>query len=358
MHSFSTKLQNFALSNGLAVLLENVSRWEGREIELSKLEPSTMERLRQSAIITSSVASCAIEGIHVSEDRLEEIDRTQPGTREEREVLNYKRALDFLFQADPRSLAPSPALLRKLHAMTMEGSAHAGQYKQRDNQIVERTPTGDRIRFVPTPAAETPQEVEALFVGYNEVLNKELAPSHVAIACLILGVTCIHPFADGNGRTSRLLTIAALLERGLQMPKYISLEEIIEDRDAFNYQALHASSQGWHTGTYDPSPFIRFHLEVLQAGFQTLHRRVEDLDHPIRVLFSDSLASEVRLAAIEAFRRIYPRAECSAVPDLPHGQSLKIEGYDPNLPKAEFDRFLHAHKFAQKCLGAAMRRVD
>ncbi|HWL51809.1 MAG TPA: Fic family protein [Chthoniobacteraceae bacterium] len=278
MHSFlNRKLESFSLSNGLAALLVRTAREEGREGELKRLETAFVERLKKSSIITSAVASCAIEGIHVPEQQIAYLaDQGIPPTRrEEREVLNYKAALDYLFQTDPATLQPTPELLRTLHRYAMAGSGHAGQFKTRDNAIIERTDRGDRLRFTPTPARETEAAIESLCLSYNEAINKEAAPPQICVAALAFDFTCIHPFADGNGRVSRLLSTAALLELGLQMPKLVSLEEIIQNRDTQYYAALKASSQGWHTGNHDLAPFIRFHLEIIAAGYEDLQLKIQ-----------------------------------------------------------------------------------
>jgi len=353
MHSLADKLEAFSLSNGLAALLENVSRMEGEARDLSRLPTDSIERLQQSSVITSSVASCAIEGIHVTEERMQEVARTSALTREEREVLNYKLGLDFLFSANRADLFPTPNLLRKLHSITMDGIAGAGQYKVRDNQIIERTPAGDRIRFLPTSAVETPDAIEALFAGFNEAINKQLAPAHVAIAFLILGVTCIHPFADGNGRTSRLLTTAALLERGIQLPRFVSLEELIRDKEEFYYQALHASSTGWSTGIYDATPFVRFHLETLQAAFQILQHRLSFLEEAVEIQVAAHVPDATRIAALALFRKVYPNATMTVFSDMPAGCGFRIAGYDSCLPQLEFDCYKHATHFARQCFAQA-----
>ena len=280
MNSFNKgKLENYSISNGMGALLARTSKKEGAEGELERLEPAIVDTLRKSSIITSAVASCAIEGIDVPEAKLIALSdkMASPESRKEHEVLNYKVALDYIFQAPPASLQPSPDLLRRIHALSMAGSEGAGAFKRRDNKIIEKTEFGDRLRFTPTPAAETEQAISSLCLSYNEAISKETAAPQICLAAFVLDFTCIHPFADGNGRVSRLITTAALLELGVKMPTLISLEEIIQNRQEAYYLALQRSSQGWHTGSHDLSPFLRFHLETISQGYDDFHKKIERL---------------------------------------------------------------------------------
>ncbi len=356
MHSFlNRKLENFSLSNGLAALLVRTARDEGGEVEFKRFEAAFVDKLKKSSIITSAVASCAIEGIHVSEQQIAFLaDRGIPPTkREEREVLNYKAALEYLFGAKPASLQPTPELLRTLHRYAMAGSAHAGQFKTRDNAIIERTSLGDRLRFTPTPATQTEAAIESLCLSYNEAINKEAAPAQICVAALAFDFTCIHPFADGNGRVSRLLTTAALLELGLQMPKLVSLEEIIQNRDTQYYAALKASSQGWHTGNHDLAPFIRFHLEIISAGYEDLRLKIERIKEPITIIFDDLIPAAVREEAFLEFLKIYEKAIYKTDNLRKAARKVAIEGYTPSADADTFEKLKHANRLAEQCLQKA-----
>jgi Fic family protein len=353
MHSFlKRKLESFALSNGLAALLVRTAKEEGGEGELDRLELVLVEKLKKSSIITSAVASCAIEGINVSEAQATAlIDKhITPGRREEREVLNYKDALDYLFNTPISGLRPTPELLRTLHRLAMAGSAHAGTFKTRDNSIIERTDHGDRLRFTPVSFEQTEQAIESLCLSYNEAINKETAAPQVCVAALVLDFTCVHPFLDGNGRVSRLLTTAALLEQGLKMPRLVALEEIIQNRDNQYYAALKASSEGWHTGNHDLAPFLRFHLETIAAGYEDLRLKITRIKEPVTVVFDDLIAPEIREKAFEEFQKIYESASWKTDNLRKAARKITIEGYKPTADTEVFEKLRHANRLAERCL--------
>lgn len=356
MYSFlDHKLERFTLSNGLAALLARTAKAEGGGEKLDGLEPALLDSLRRTSIITSAVASCAIEGITVSEAQAASLADRQilPSRREEREVLNYKDALDYLYSAKPDDLRPTPELIRTLHRLAMAGSAHAGVFKTRDNSIIERTASGDRLRFSPLGFAMTPQAIESLCLSYSEAINKETAAPHICVAALVLDLTCIHPFLDGNGRVSRLLTIAALLELGLKMPRFVSLEEIVQNRDTQYYAALKASSEGWHTGNHDLAPFVRFHLETIATGYDDLSLKIARTREPVTVIFDESIPAPVRDRAFAEFRQTYENAAWKTDNLRRVARKITIEGFSPTAESEVFEKLKHAHRLAERCLQKA-----
>lgn len=346
-------LERFSISNGLMTLLTRVAEGEGREVSLGNAEPELLNQLHHSSVVTSAVASCAIEGIHVAEDRLETLisQKLPGGKRDEQEVLNYKNALDFLYSKSPDELSITPEFIRTLHHLTLEGSAHAGQYKQKDNQIIEIVRGVSRVRFRPVSAHETAAAIEALCLGYQHVLNKEIVPPQIASAALTLDFTCIHPFADGNGRVSRLLAVTAVLGQGRQMPKLISLEELINERKDAYYLALERSSAGWHSAN-DLTPFVRYHLEILATGYDALKQRILRVKEPFVVVFDKNLSPTHQQFAFNLFTRVYPNAGYKTALLSPI-RKVTIEEYSPSLDAETFQKFSHALKFAEKCLTEA-----
>jgi Fic family protein len=137
-----------------------------------------------------------------------------------------------------------------------------------------------RVRFRPVSAADTPAAVEELCRAYRTTIDQSLAPPLVAVAALILDFLCIHPFRDGNGRVSRLLTLLALYQHGFEVGRYISLERLIEEEKRRYYETLESSSAGWHEGTLDIHPWLLFFLSILGAATREFEQRASGQKRP------------------------------------------------------------------------------
>ena len=147
------------------------------------------------------------------------------------------------------------------------GASYGGHYKTADNVIAETDAQGNKsIRFQPLPAWETPEAVDSLCRAYEEAVGKGDMDPLLLIPMFILDFLCIHPFNDGNGRMSRLLTLLLLYRAGYIVGKYISIEKLIEESKETYYEALQQSSQGWHEGTSNYTPFVRYTLGVVAGG--------------------------------------------------------------------------------------------
>lgn len=170
----------------------------------------------------------------------------------------------------------SPRLVLQLHQTIYRYlPGEGGQWKSTDNEISERLPDGQRrIRFRPTPAVATPQAMDDLFAGWGHAHSTQATEPLVLVPLLILDFLCIHPFRDGNGRTARLLTLLALYQGGYEVGRYISLERVIEESKATYYEALEASSHGWHEGTHDAFPWMRYFWGMLLRAYKKFEERV------------------------------------------------------------------------------------
>ena len=203
------------------------------------------------------------------------LEDARPRDRSEEEIQGYRRALERI-HGEAKTLAITPELLQWLHATIQEGSGDAGQWKQVDNEIIElREGAPPLVRFRPVKVAETPAAVEELCLVYRHALNQSLAPPLVAVAALVFDFLCIHPFRDGNGRISRLLTLLALYQHGYEAGRYVSLERLVEESRAEYYEALHRSSEGWHEGRHDLLPWLNFFLTILKRAYRELDRLPE-----------------------------------------------------------------------------------
>lgn len=253
-------------------LMSDVAEAKGRQdLHLDKpLEVLTS--LRETALVQSVESSNRIEGVTVAPDRLRPLvlENAPPRDRSEEEIRGYRQALEQI-HAEAGELAITPELLQRLHATIQEGSGDAGQWKRVDNEIIElREGAPPLVRFRPVKVAETPAAVEELCLLYRHALNQSLAPPLVAIAALVFDFLCIHPFRDGNGRISRLLTLLALYQHGYEVGRYISLERLIEESRAEYYDVLHRSSEGWHEGRHDLLPWLNFFLATLKRAYREL----------------------------------------------------------------------------------------
>lgn len=246
-------------------------------------KPETLAALREQAIIQSAESSNRIEGVTVEANRLRPLllGRSRPRDRSEEELLGYRKALDWIFSRKV-SAPVEPKTLLRLHTLAQGGfSGDAGKWKERDNEIVEILTSGERrIRFRPVTAKETPRAIESLCLAYRDACDKEKLPPLLAVASFVFDFLCIHPFRDGNGRVSRLLTTLLLLEHGFSVGRYISLERIVEDSKKEYYAVLERCSREWHEGKHELVPWWNYFLGTVRRGYAELAERVESAESP------------------------------------------------------------------------------
>ena len=229
------------------------------------------------AKVQSVKSSNAIEGIVTTDERINEIVNggSAPLNHSEQEIAGYRDALAEV-HAEYGSMDFRQADILRLHAIMMNiaGYPYAGRYKEVDSDIVEEDQDGRRrVRFHPASAAETPDEMEQLELAYQGARDNPNINQLLLIPCVILDFLCIHPFRDGNGRISRLLSLLLLYKNGFDAGKYISFEEQINNRKGNYYDALKQSSFGWHENQNDYSAFILEFLTTLYACYKELDKR-------------------------------------------------------------------------------------
>ncbi len=271
MTSFrSNYLSDLQLPLSAIWLLTDIAEAKGRQALQAQGSPEVLTSLREAALIQSVESSNRIEGVTVAPDRLRPLvlENARPRDRSEEEIQGYRRALE-LIHTGPRDLAITPEILQRLHSTIQEGSGDAGQWKRVNNEIVEiREGAPPVVRFRPVAVAATPAAVEELCLLYRHTLNQSLAPPLVAVAALVFDFLCIHPFRDGNGRISRLLTLLALYQHGFEVGRYISLERLVEESREDYYEVLRLSSQGWHEGQHDLLPWLHYFLTILKRAYK------------------------------------------------------------------------------------------
>lgn len=229
------------------------------------------------AKVQSVKSSNAIEGIITSDKRITEIvnNNSAPLNHDEAEIAGYRDALDRI-HTDYEHIAFSENDILLLHRnmLTPAGDPHAGEYKRTDNVIVEIDLQGNRkVRFRPVPAAETKTAMEQLELAYLDASSNYKINQLLLIPCVILDFLCIHPFSDGNGRISRLLSLLLLYKNGFDVGKYISYEEQINKYKDLYYDALQRSSTGWDINQNDYFPFIQNFLSMLYMCYKELDKR-------------------------------------------------------------------------------------
>lgn len=233
--------------------------------------------LEEIAKISSVKSSNEIEGIVTDEDRYEAIvkEKSVPLTHDEAEIAGYRDALAQIHEGHEFVEFSEDDIL-KLHKIIMRFSTHdfGGQYKTEDNAIVEIDKKGRRkVRFTPTPARETKFAMSQLVLAYRLAKSNPNISPLLLIPCVILDFLCIHPFLDGNGRVSRILSLLLLYKSGYDAGKYVSFEEQIMKNKAYYYDSLRQSTEGWQKNINDYFPFIENFLTMLYLCYKELDQR-------------------------------------------------------------------------------------
>ncbi len=278
MTSFEPEyLDRIRFSSGDAATLRTLGQFRGRQDLFRKQAPEVLAALREAAVIESSESSNRIEGITAPRDRIEALilKPTAPRDRSEEEIAGYRDALNLIHESAPE-MAFSANVILQLHGMLYRYHAGVGgRWKMAPNEIVERNADGSlrRVRFVPVPPVATPQFMEGLAAGYARAQDVQREPL-VLVPLAILDFLCIHPFADGNGRMARLLTLLLLYQAGYEVGRYISLERIVEESKETYYEALEASSHKWQGAKHDALPWMTYVWGVLIRAYGEFEERV------------------------------------------------------------------------------------
>ena len=242
-----------------------------------------LKTLLEVALIQSTGASNRIEGIFTSDKRLEELvsQQAEPRNRSEQEISGYREVLATIHESY-EYINPRPNIILQLHRdlySYSQGTA-GGNYKNSDNVIAETDVEGNqKARFIPVPAFQTAEAMEELCARFLEAWDADRIDKLVLIPMFILDFLCIHPFNDGNGRMSRLLTLLLFYKAGYIVGKYVSMEMLIEKTKETYYEALQVSSNGWHEGKNSYEPFVKYYLGIMLKAYNEFESRVEHLKH-------------------------------------------------------------------------------
>ena len=277
---YSNKWQKL-LTPDIVALLTQIHEFKGKQSLYIEAKADALTRLVEIAKIQSTEASNKIEGIYTSNDRLKALvkDKTTPKTRNEREIAGYRDVLNTIHEShDYISIKPNMILQLHRDLYKFEGYDIGGKYKVSDNIIEEEDSEGNKsVRFTPVPAWETPEAIERLCDEFNKALGSEEIDPLLLIPMFILDFLCVHPFRDGNGRMSRLLTLLCLYRSGYIVGKYISIEQLIEKTKEAYYECLQDSSLRWHEEENDYVPFVQYMLGVIVAAHRDFSSRIETM---------------------------------------------------------------------------------
>ena len=272
-----TNLSNQKWDSDILGYIAAIYKEAGKQELYLKQRPEELEKLIEIAKIQSTEASNAIEGIVTTSTRIKQLveEKTAPRNRDEQEIAGYRDVLNIIhenFDAIPLS----QNYILQLHKIMYShmNNPMAGHTKNNQNYITAQYPDGHvETIFTPLAPYETPEALDRICEEYNRVIgNMEVEPL-IAIPIFIHDFLCIHPFNDGNGRMSRLLTTLLLYRSGFYVGKYISLEAKIAKNKDLYYSALNQSQDGWHEGCEDALPFIKYFLGIVLAAYKDFEDR-------------------------------------------------------------------------------------
>jgi len=271
-----TFLDRLRLTTEHGSTLRSLGEHRGEEELCRRQTPQALETLRTVAIVESTESSNRLEGIVAPSDRLRDVvlRNAEPTDRSEQEIAGYRDALALIHDSGEH-MPFTVNVIRQLHqTLYRYHPASGGRWKSTQNDIVERAPDGSiiRVRFRPVSPVATAGAMDELATRWERAVDKQCEPL-IVIPLTILDFLCIHPFADGNGRSARLLTLLLLYRAGYSVGRYISLERVIEDSRDTYYDSLERSSIEWHAGEHDPFPWLEYFWGTLLRAYEEFRER-------------------------------------------------------------------------------------
>lgn len=278
VYDYSKSWQSL-LTPDIVTMLTQIHECKGEQSLFVEAKQDILTQLVEIAKIQSTEASNRIEGIYTSDERLKKLvlDKTNPRTCSEQEIAGYRDVLATIHESYDY-IPPKPSVILQLHGnlYKFSGKSIGGSYKNSDNIVEERDEQGvGHIRFQPIPAWATSEAMDMLCKAFSEAISKDEADPLLLIPMFVLDFLCIHPFNDGNGRMSRLITLLLLYRHGYIVGKYISIEKLIENSKETYYEALKDSSVSWHENTNDYVPFVRYMLGIILCAYRDFSERVK-----------------------------------------------------------------------------------
>lgn len=331
-----TKIRDNKWDSELLGLIAAIYKEAGKQEVYLKQRPEELDKLVEIAMIQSTEASNAIEGIVATNTRIRQLvqEKTMPRNRNEQEIAGYRDVLAIIHESFD-AIPITRNYILQLHKVLYSHMSNpvAGRTKTVQNYISATYPDGHSATlFTPLAPFETPEAIDRICEEYNRVIgNMELEPL-IAIPVFIHDFLCIHPFNDGNGRMSRLLTTLLLYRNGFFVGKYISLEAKIARNKDLYYEALSASQDGWHEGQDDPVPFVKYLLGTVLAAYRDFEERFALVETKRTALETVRLATQNKIGRFtkQDIRELCPSLSLSsvegAIRKLVEAGELKREG--------------------------------
>lgn len=273
-----SKLADRTWDNEIVSYLSKIHEYKGKQELFLRRKPVELKRLIEIAKVQSVEASNRIEGIVTTNSRLKRLmaDKTTPQNRDEEEILGYRNVLN-LARENYDAIPVRSNYILQLHGELLKYTnySYGGRFKTVPNEIDMFLENGEKVTlFKPLEPYETPDAVNSICENFQTALNKESADELILIPCFILDFLCVHPFNDGNGRMSRILTLLALYRSGYFVGQYVSIEKAIADTKEAYYAALQKADKGWHEENNDPEPFIKYMLGVILSCYREFEKRL------------------------------------------------------------------------------------
>lgn len=279
MEEYSSIISNSNIIN----LISKIHEYKGKQSYLLDTKKDTLETLLKVARIQSTSSSNKMEGIYTTDKRINEIvnQKVEPKNRNEEEIAGYRDVLTLIHE-NYNFIDINQNTILQLHRDLYKytGYSYGGKFKNSQNFIEEENEIGKKkIRLTPLSPIETPIAIEDLCKNYNNLVNNELCDLLVLIPIFILDFLSIHPFNDGNGRMSRLLTLLLLYKANYMVGKYISIEKIIEETKDSYYDTLEKSSINWYNNENDYSYFVEYYLGIILNAYKEFDSRISIIEN-------------------------------------------------------------------------------
>ncbi len=292
-----SKLKEYQWDSELLGLVAQIHEYKGRQELYLKQKPVALDKLVEIAKIQSTEASNKIEGIVTTSTRIQQLcrEKTTPRNRNEEEIMGYRDVLNTIHE-NYEYIPLRSSYILQLHRDLYQYSEKeiGGRYKNTQNVVAENHDDGtQRVIFTPMAPYETPEAIENICESFNHVIDTCEIDSLILIPIFIHDFLCVHPFNDGNGRMSRLLTTLLLYRQGYVVGRYISIESKIEKTKEKYYSVLEQCGEGWHEEEDNPVPFVKYLLGIILAAYREFESRIELVDNKLPAV------EQVRLAIKE-----------------------------------------------------------
>lgn len=320
MRTFNySEIKNQKWDSDILSLIAAIYKEAGKQEMYLKQRPEELEKLVEIAKIQSTEASNAIEGIVTTSTRIKQLveEKTTPKNRDEQEIAGYRDVLNIIHESFD-TIPISQNYILQLHKILYShmNNPMAGRTKSVQNYISATYPDGYvKTLFTPLSPFETPEALDKICEEYNRVIgNMELEPL-IAIPVFIHDFLCIHPFNDGNGRMSRLLTTLLLYRSGFYVGKYISLEAKIAKNKDLYYDSLGQAQNGWHEGTEDVVSFIKYLLGTILSAYKDFEDRFALVETKLPAFETVRLASMNKIGRFtkQDIRELCPSLSISSI---------------------------------------------